>query len=128
MSLHAAPMPDKESLQAAMYGPLVLAARFEEEPRGKWYREFNAQEKQEPGPTLQFKGKPEDPASWLESAGGELTFRGRSQDQAVTFVPLSKIVHERYSVYQEVRGSTASAATIESGDAKHGSSDGGEQS
>jgi uncharacterized protein len=124
MSLHAAPMPDKESLQAAMFGPLVLAARFEEEPRGNWYREFNAQEKQEPGPTLQFKGKLDDPASWLESAGGKLTFRGRSQDQPVTFVPLSSIVHERYSVYHEVHGSTASTTAIQSGDAKQGSSDG----
>lgn len=124
MSLHAAPMPDKESLQAAMFGPLVLAARFEKEPRGNWYRGFNAQEKQEPGPTLQFKGKLDDPASWLESAGGKLTFRGRSQDQAVTFVPLSSIVHERYSVYHEVHGSTASSVAIQSGDAKHGSSEG----
>jgi DUF1680 family protein len=123
MSLHAAPMPDKEGLQAAMFGPLVLAARFEEEPRGNWYREFNAQEKQEPGPTLQFKGKLDDPASWLESAGGKLTFRGRSQNQAVTFVPLSSIVHERYSVYHEVHGSTASTVAIQCGDAKHGSSD-----
>ena len=42
MYLHAAPMPDKETLQAAMYGPLVLAARFEEEPRERWYRHFTA--------------------------------------------------------------------------------------
>ena len=104
MDLHAAPMPDKESLQAAMYGPLVLAARFEEEPREKWHRHFRADEKHEPMPTLQFKGKVDDPASWLEPAGAKLEFRARSQNQAVTFVPLSNIVHERYSVYQEVNG------------------------
>jgi DUF1680 family protein len=102
MSLHAAPMPDKESLQAAMYGPLVLAARFEEEPREKWYRHFTSEEKQEPLPTLQFKGKLSDPASWLEPASGKLTFRAASQNQAVVFVPLSSIVHERYSVYHEI--------------------------
>ena len=102
MHLHAAPLPDKESLQAAMYGPLVLAARFEEEPREKWYRHFTAQEKQEPRPTLQFKGKLNDPSSWLEPAGGKLTFRAASQGQAITFVPLSSILHERYSVYQEI--------------------------
>jgi DUF1680 family protein len=99
MQLHAAPMPDKESLQAAMYGPLALAARFEEEPREKWYRHFAAEEKQEPATTLQFKGRLDDPASWLEPAGGKVVFRAVSQDQAVTFVPLSSIVHERYSVY-----------------------------
>ena len=101
MSLHAAPMPDKETLQAAMYGPLVLAARFEEEPREKWYRHFAAEEKQEPAPTLQFKGRLDDPASWLEPAGGKLAFRAVSQNQAA-FVPLSSIVHERYSIYHEI--------------------------
>jgi DUF1680 family protein len=106
MSLHAAPMPDKESMQAAMYGPLVLAAQFEEEPRGNWYREFNAQEKLEPRPALQFKGKFDDPSSWLQSAGA-LAFRGQSQDGVVTFVPLSDIVHERYSVYHEIHQGAA---------------------
>ena len=110
MHLHAAPMPDKESLQAAMYGPLVLAARFEEEPREKWYRHFRAEEKQEPAPTLQVKGKVDDPASWLEPAGGMLEFHASSQNQAVAFVPLSSIVHERYSVYQEVNRQTESEA------------------
>ena len=107
MSLHAAPMPDKGSLQATMYGPLVLAARFEEEPREKWYRHFASEEKQEPSPTLQFKGKLDDPASWLEPASGKLTFRAVSQNQAVRFLPLSGIVHERYSVYHEIHESNS---------------------
>ena len=102
MRLHAAPMPDKESLQAVMYGPLVLAARFEEEPRDKWYRHFMAQEKQEPARMLQLKGKVDDPASWLEPAGGKLAFSTVAQNQSVAFVPLSRITHERYSVYHEV--------------------------
>ena len=102
MHLHAAPMPDKNTVQAVMYGPLVMAARFEEEPRDKWYRHFTAEEKQEPAPTLQFKGKIEDPASWLEPAGEKLTFRTVAQSQSATFAPLSGIVHERYSVYHEV--------------------------
>ena len=107
MHLHAAPMPDKQSLQAAMYGPLVLAARFEEEPRPNWYRHFSSAEKQEPSPTLQFNGKLDDPASWLEPAGGKLAFRGASQNQAVVFVPLSSIVHERYSVYHDIHQSNS---------------------
>jgi DUF1680 family protein len=102
MSLHAAPIPDKESRQAAMYGPLVLAARFEEEPRENWYRDFRAEEKQEPSPTLHFNGNLDDPASWLEAADGKLAFRAASQNPAVVLVPLSSIVHERYSVYHEI--------------------------
>ena len=103
MYLHAAPMPDKENLQAVMYGPLVMAARFEEEPREKWYRHFTADEKQEAAPSLQFKGKLDDPSSWLEPTGNKLTFRAVGQTQTATFVPLSSIVHERYAVYHEIR-------------------------
>jgi hypothetical protein len=106
MHLHAAPMPDKDSLQAVMYGPLVLAARFEEEPREKWYRHFTADEKQEPAHPLQFKGKLDDPSSWLEPSGANLNFRTAGQAQAATFVSLSRIVHERYSVYHEVNDGT----------------------
>jgi uncharacterized protein len=102
MHLHAAPVPDKETLQAVMYGPIVLAARFEEEPQDKWYRHFAAQEKQEPAPPLQFRGKIDDPASWLEPANQKLTFRAIANNKSVTFIPLSGIVHERYSVYHEV--------------------------
>ncbi len=102
MHLHAAPMPDKENLQAAMYGPLVLAARFEQEPRENWYRHFTAQEKQEPRSTLQFKGNMDDPTTWLEPASEKLTFQGVSQKQAVSFAPLSSVLHERYAVYHEI--------------------------
>ena len=102
MQLHAAPMPDRESLQAAMYGPLVLAARFEDEPKEKWYRHYQAQTKQEPAPPLQFKGKLDDPASWIEPAGGKLTFRAVSQGQTVALVPLSSM-HERYFIYHEIQ-------------------------
>jgi uncharacterized protein len=106
MHLHAAPTPDKNTVQAVMYGPLVMAARFNEEPSDKWYRHFAAEEKQEPAPTQQFKGKIEDPASWLEPTGGTLTFRTVAQTQSATFIPLSNIVHERYSVYHEVEETT----------------------
>ena len=102
MRLHAAPMPDKAALQAVMYGPLVLAARFEEEPREKWYRHFTADEKREAAPGLQFKGKLDDPSSWLKPSDDKLTFHTVGEAQAVTFAPLSSIVHERYSVYNEV--------------------------
>jgi hypothetical protein len=102
MHLHASPMPDKESLQAVMYGPLVMAARFDEEPRETWYRHFTADEKQEAAPALQFKGELGNPSSWLEPSGDKLTFRTVKQTQAVTFAPLPRIIHERYSVYHEI--------------------------
>jgi hypothetical protein len=102
MQLHAAPMPDRESLQAVMYGPLVLAARFEDAPREKWYRHYQAQTKQEAAPSLQFKGNVADPASWIKPGHGGLMFTAVSQEHDVTFVPLSSILHERYFVYHEI--------------------------
>lgn len=106
MHLHAAPIPDKQNLLAAMYGPLVLAARFEQEPQQNWYRQFTAQEKQDPRPTLQFTGKVDDPTTWLEPASGKLTFQAVSQNQRITFVPLPSIVHEKYAVYHEIAASS----------------------
>ncbi len=107
MHLHAAPMPDKESLQAVMYGPLVMTARLEEEPRDKWYRHFAADEKLEATPLMQFNGKRGDPSSWLEPSGTKLRFRTTGQSQVATFVPLSSIVHERYAVYHEIKESNS---------------------
>ena len=103
MRLHAAPLPDKESIQAVMYGPLVMAALFEEEPRDKWYRHFAADEKLEAAPALEFKGKLDDPSTWLRPSASKLTFHTAGQMQAATFTPLSKTVHERYAVYHEVK-------------------------
>ena len=71
MHLHAAPMPDKESLQAAMYGPLVLAARFEEEPREKWYRHFAAEEKQEPSANAAIQWQARRPGKLARTRGRE---------------------------------------------------------
>jgi len=102
MRLHAAPMLDKPTLQAAMYGPLVLAARLQQEPRDRWYRHFTADEKQQPAPDLRVHGKLDDPSSWLTPTDGNLAFRADAQPEATTFVPLSSIIHERYSVYVEV--------------------------
>jgi DUF1680 family protein len=101
MQLHSAPMPDDPSIQAAMYGPLVLAARFEEEPREKWYRHFASDKDEKPAPALHINGNPDDPASWLQT-GEKLNFRTAGQTNATTLVPLARIVHERYSIYHKV--------------------------
>jgi uncharacterized protein len=103
MHLHTAPMPDNERLQAVMYGPLVLAAPCEVEPREKWYRHYQSQTKQEPSPSLQFKGKIDDPASWIQPGHGSLEFDAVSQERSLAFVPLSSILHERYFICHEVR-------------------------
>jgi DUF1680 family protein len=104
MRLHAAPTPDNERIQAAMFGPMVLAARSEQEPRDNWYRHFRMDEKKAAAPMLKISGKAHDPSSWLEAAPGKLTFRTVGQKETATLAPLARIVHERYAVYHEVTG------------------------
>ena len=104
MHLHASPMPDRESLQAAMYGPLVLAARFEDEPKEKWCRHYQAQTKHEPTPPLRIRR-----ANWMIRQSGSsppkvgFKSRGGSRGQAITVVLQSSILHERCFVYHEIQ-------------------------
>ena len=55
---------------------------------------------------MQFTGKIENPANWLEPAGGKLTFQTVAQTNSATSVPLSGIVHEWYAVYHQVVDAT----------------------
>jgi uncharacterized protein len=102
MRLHVAAMPDDESVQAVMYGPLVLAGRFAESPREHWYGDLGpkATPAAVPGITADLR-KPE---SWIDPVAGQpLVFHGVGQAQALTLVPLSDIVHEQYAVYWKVQ-------------------------
>jgi DUF1680 family protein len=122
LSLHIAPAPDDKLVQAAMYGPLVLAARLGTEglttsmiyggsgPRGsddgypmptvdtrpRPHRHENAP------PGAQNQPTPQD-AVWVEQVEGTpqypLQFQTRGRGPRHSLVPLSQIMDERYSVY-----------------------------
>jgi hypothetical protein len=82
MSLHTHPMPDDPELMAIMYGPLVLAGVLAEQD------------------DCFFLGDPEDIGSWIKPVEGKpLTFRTVGQPSDLTFMPLNRIVCERYGVY-----------------------------
>lgn len=101
MSLHIAPAPDDKQIQAAMYGPLVLAARMGYEglttsmiyggsgPRG---RDVNIPMPEVDGGDI-----------WLEKTAGDrrypLVFKTKGTGTAYTLIPLYKVMDERYSVY-----------------------------
>jgi DUF1680 family protein len=101
MSLHIAPAPDNKQVQAAMYGPLVLAARMGYDglttsmiyggsgPRG---RDSTIAMPEVNGGDL-----------WLEKTDGDrrfpLTFKTKGTGTSYTLVPLNKVLDERYSVY-----------------------------
>ncbi|HVC47098.1 MAG TPA: glycoside hydrolase family 127 protein [Terracidiphilus sp.] len=119
LTLHVSTTPDDKQVQAAMYGPLVLAALQGTEAlttdmiygdSGPWGEGY-------PMPTVDLRphmrrgpdGKPmETPAPdpnaiWFERAEGTrkypLLFRTKGREPIHTLVPLNQIMDERYSVY-----------------------------
>jgi DUF1680 family protein len=103
MGLHAASMPDDETIQAVMYGPVVLAGRFDAVSNADLYSG--------PAPDPSVRGKvPDivaDPAKldWVQAVSNQpLTFQAVGQSQAMTLIPLYKIIRERYAVYWKLGG------------------------
>ena len=102
MRLHIDSMPDDATEQAAMYGPLVLAGRFEAVTREMTYGDL------EPKPGNQrnvanISADPKEPTAWIEpDARQPLTFHTVGQAETSTLVPLYQVIHERYAVYWKV--------------------------
>jgi hypothetical protein len=95
-------MPDDETVQAAMYGPLVLAGRFEAVTKEMTYSGS------EPKPDDRRKvpnivADSSNPTAWIEPDAKEpLIFHAVGQSQPLTMVPLNQVIHERYAVYWKV--------------------------
>jgi uncharacterized protein len=121
LALHIATTPDDKQVQAAMYGPLVLAVRMGTEglTAGMIYGEYGPGGSDEgyPLPTVDTRHRPHreaggpppapEPAApdeiWFEQAEGNprypLEFRTKGHGPIHTLVPLNQIMDERYSVY-----------------------------
>jgi uncharacterized protein len=109
LTLHVATTPDDETVQAAMYGPLVLAAVQGTEgltssridgPSGPYADDGY------PMPAVDLRHRPNQPAIegvWFEaqepSYQYSLRFRTKGRGPIHTLVPLNQIMDERYSVY-----------------------------
>jgi len=106
MALHVDSIPDNETMQAAMYGPLVLAGRFEAVTTEMTYGDF----KPKPGEQKKLPdivADPSNPTAWLEPEGKQpLSFTTVGQSQPQTLVPLNNVIHERYAVYWKVGNKT----------------------
>jgi DUF1680 family protein len=110
MSLHVNAMPDDSTLQAAMYGPLVLCGKLGTEGLTKDnlraeptpIREVpRYRSKAVPAP--EFKTKSQDLGECIEPVSGRpLEFRTVGQAQNVSLVPFYKVLDERYGVYWKV--------------------------
>ena len=111
MTLHTHPMPDDASMQAVMYGPLVLAGKMgtagitdgnrRAEPTAPRtvpdYKDAN------PPTPLAITARSSDPSSWIEPVlGRPLEFRTIGQQSVTTLLPLNRMFDERYVVYWKV--------------------------
>jgi DUF1680 family protein len=110
MRLHAAPLPDDPTVQAVMYGPLVLAGRLgtaglnagnlrAPPTRPRTVPEYPA------GPVAApaIVAPSSDPARWLTAVPGRvLEFQTVGQRVPLTLIPLNRIFDERYAVYWKV--------------------------
>ena len=102
MGLHIDPMPDDERIQAVMYGPLVLAGRFDAVTKEMMYGDY------QPKPTDPFKAPDiiadsDKPTAWVTANPKQpLTFQTAGQGQPITLVPLYKVIQNRYAVYWKV--------------------------
>ena len=112
MRLHMHAMPDDPTVSAVMYGPLVLAGRL---GTAGLTRENLRAEPTKPRTVPEYKGEPvaapaiaaraDDPASWLQAVPGRaLEFRTVGQANELTFIPLYRILDERYAVYWKFGG------------------------
>jgi DUF1680 family protein len=109
MSLHTAPIPDDGTLQAAMYGPLVLAAQMGKDglTKEKIYGDSGPDERRKdiPMPEVAVAG---GSAPWVERIPGEgLKFQTIGESGKLSLVPLYQVMNERYSVYLKVNQKTA---------------------
>jgi uncharacterized protein len=107
MTLRVESMPDDASIQAAMYGPLVLAAQLGSQglTEANTYLEYSPAQKVAASPLPEVTNRSADSVAWLEPApGSSLTFRTAGQGNSVSLVPLYKLAGERYNVYWKVLG------------------------
>jgi uncharacterized protein len=107
MALHIDRMPDDENIQAVMYGPLVLAGRFDAVAKDLMYGEYEPKN-QKPASVPEIVADSAKPTGWVEpDAKQPLTFHSVGQSQPLTLVPLYQITQERYAVYWKVNKKTA---------------------
>ena len=108
MSLHIAPLPDDHSLQAAMYGPLVLAGDLGGDDLNPDLMNGPMEPSGTPAPLPPIVAGAKAPAGWVEPVAHQnLAFRTAGQCEAVSLVPFYQITDHKYVVYWKVRSHPA---------------------
>ena len=110
MGIHTAPLPDDSTLQAAMYGPLVLAAEMGREglTEKMIYGDSGPDDEHQKPIAMPEVAAANGSSNWVERVPGEdLRFRTVGQPESTNLKPLYEIMDERYSVYLKVNPKTA---------------------
>ena len=105
MELHIDSLPDDPTLQAAMYGPLVLAGRLGSEnlSEAMVHIGYDTSPGGKPAPVPAIAASPKEPLGWVEPVPNQpLSFRLREASQQISLIPLYKLFGERYAVYWKV--------------------------
>ncbi|HET7470476.1 MAG TPA: beta-L-arabinofuranosidase domain-containing protein [Gemmatimonadales bacterium] len=110
MRLHLQALPDDPSMQAVMYGPLVLVGRLGTEGltpgvlRAEPTKPRTVPEyKSDPVPAPAFTAQGTGPADWItRTTAPSLEFRTTGQPRDVTLVPFHTLFDERYAVYWKI--------------------------
>ena len=110
MSLHIHAMPDDPTVQAVMYGPLVLAGQLGDRGLDQAFTHpgYDTAPPGEPVPAPEIIASSKDPTAWVEPVSGEpLAFRTSGQCAGTALMPLCKTSGQRYAVYWKTTGSSA---------------------
>ena len=109
MRLHVHAMPDDPTLQAVMYGPLVLAGKLGPEPTRagptppRMTPDFDVSPVTRPIAVAPITVASNDVNSWVRPVPGKpLQFVTVGQEAPVTLVPFNGLYDERYVVYWKV--------------------------
>jgi hypothetical protein len=106
MSLHIHAMPDDASLQAMMYGPMLLHGRLGTEGLTKemMVGGYDTTLVGAPVDVPEITGDKNHPTAWVERVKDEpLAFRALGQSQPIALAPFYKIWGERYATYWQVK-------------------------
>jgi DUF1680 family protein len=108
MALHVEHMPDDESVQAVMYGPLVLAGTFGEVKQEDVQFDDHEQHRPKLAPVPDIIADPKNLTAWVEPDGKTpLAFKAAGQKEAFSMTPLYRVNRERYAVYWNVNKKNA---------------------
>ena len=107
MGLHLDSLPGDPTLQAVMYGPLVLAGRLGSEnlSKAQIYLGNDPTPGGKPALVPAIRSGSKDPTGWVEAIPDQpSSFQVQAGDQRIKLAPFYKVLGERYAVYWKVQG------------------------